>query len=53
MVSLIVDGMFPQLAPVNAKPFDLQLSQTRSIQIPAVEDGVCRIPFSKICQDVR
>lgn len=47
-----IDGMFPQLSPANAKPYDLQLSTTRSISIPAVEDGVCRLPFSRICQDV-
>lgn len=44
--------MFPQLSPAKAKPCDLQLSPTRTIHIPAVEDGVCRIPFNRICKDV-
>ena len=50
--SFIVDGMFPQLSPKQAKPVDLQLSSTRKIHIPAVEDGVCRVSFKCICEDV-
>ena len=45
--------MFPQLRPGTGKPFDLELSATRHIEIPAAVDGVCRIPFSMICEDVR
>ena len=45
--------MFPQLRPAVSKPFSLALSATRHIEIPAAVDGVCRIPFSMICEDVR
>lgn len=44
--------MFPQLRPGTGKPFSLALSATRHIEIPAAIDGVCRIPFSMICEDV-
>ena len=44
--------MLPQLSPKQAKPMDLQLSSTRKIHIPAVEDGVCRVSFHCICEDV-
>lgn len=47
-----LDGMFPQLSPASCKPYILALSATRHITIPAVADGVCRMPFSLICEDV-
>ena len=50
--SVIIVGMFPQLSPKQAKPMDLQLSSTRKIHIPAVEDGVCRVSFHSICEAV-
>ena len=51
-LAFIVDSNFPQLSPQRSIPRDLSLSPTRKIRIPAAVDGVCRISFSQICDDV-
>ena len=44
--------MFPQLSPAKAKPFDLALSATRTIHLPAAQDGVCCVDYEQICEKV-
>lgn len=44
--------MFPQLSPAKGKPFDLALSPTRTIHLPAAQDGVCCVDYAQICEKV-